>query len=140
MTLSENLFHKLNIQAGNTIYLLDPRPGIVEVLEVSAPPGVLFSEDLTEQPFDQILFWPKQLEALSDQIAQMANIITPAGAIWLIIPKKKYTIARGISFSWEAMQAEALQTDLVDNKIASFSETDYATRFVIRKEHRYKYS
>jgi hypothetical protein len=46
---------------------------------------------------------------------------------------------RGIDFSWEAMQAAGLETDLVDNKVASFSEEDYGTRFVIRKALRDKY-
>jgi hypothetical protein len=34
------------------------------------------------------------------------------------------------------MQAAGLQTDLVDNKVASVTEQDYGTRFVIRKERR----
>jgi hypothetical protein len=37
------------------------------------------------------------------------------------------------------MQAAALATDLVDNKIASFSAEEYATRLVIRREARHKY-
>ena len=126
--LSENLFRKLGIRAGDTILLIDSPLGVVKLLEQIAPPGVLFSQNLDDQPFDQILFWPHQLGALKHRMVQLANIIDPAGAIWLIIPKKKDAPARGISFAWEDMQLEALQTDLVDNKIASFSETDYATR------------
>ena len=38
------------------------------------------------------------------------------------------------------MQAAALTTDLVDNKNAAFSEQDYATRFVIRKDRRALYT
>ncbi len=37
------------------------------------------------------------------------------------------------------MQAAALTTDLVDNKIVSLTGEDYATRFVIRKERRHLY-
>jgi hypothetical protein len=32
------------------------------------------------------------------------------------------------------MQAEGLRADLVDNKVASITATDYGRRFVIRKE------
>ncbi len=34
------------------------------------------------------------------------------------------------------MQVAGLQTDLVDNKVASIDEQDYGTRFVIRKAKR----
>ena len=56
------------------------------------------------------------------------------------MPKKKYARQRGIDFTWEELQAAGLQTDLVDNKIASLTEEEYGTRFVIRKERRPKYS
>jgi hypothetical protein len=54
----------------------------------------------------------------------------------VIIPKKKFASERGIDFTWEEMQAAALQTDLVDNKVAAINEQENATRFVIRKELR----
>jgi len=44
-----------------------------------------------------------------------------------------------VALSWEEMQAAGLLTDLVDNKIASVTEEDYGTRFVIRKALREKY-
>jgi hypothetical protein len=56
-----------------------------------------------------------------------------------VIPKKPFARARGVELSWEALQAAGLQTDLVDNKIASISDQEYATRFVIRKERRAAY-
>ena len=55
------------------------------------------------------------------------------------MPKKKYALRRGIDFSWEEMQAAGLQTDLVDNKVASITGEDYGTRFVIRKDRRGRY-
>lgn len=71
---------------------------------------------------------------------RLQGAIEPDGAVWAVIPKKKFARARGIDFSWEALQAAGLQTDLVDNKVVSVSEETYATRFVIRKENRWKYS
>jgi hypothetical protein len=52
------------------------------------------------------------------------------------MPKKAFAAGRGVSFSWEEMQAEGLRGDLVDNKVASITATDYGTRFVIRKARR----
>ena len=65
--------------------------------------------------------------------------IVPTGAIWAVIPKKKYARKWGIDFTWEELQAAGLQTDLVDNKVASIDEETYGTRFVIRAEYRDKY-
>lgn len=70
----------------------------------------------------------------------MQNLILPDGAIWVIIPKKKFAREWNIDFSWEQMQAAGLQTDLVDNKVASIDDESYGTQFVIRKEKRRKYS
>jgi hypothetical protein len=86
-----------------------------------------------------LLFWPSRLEGLVERFAQLQWQIVPEGAIWAVIPKKPFARARGIAFTWEAMQLAGLQTDLVDNKIATLSAEEYATRFVIRKEHRSRY-
>jgi hypothetical protein len=75
-----------------------------------------------------------------EQFRRLQSEIVPNGAIWAVIPKKKFAPAHGIAFSWSEMQAAALQTDLVDNKEASFSEEEYGTRFVIRKEKRGRYA
>jgi hypothetical protein len=44
-----------------------------------------------------------------------------------------------MDLSWEQVQQAALRTDLVDNKIASVSDQEYGTRFVIRKDRRDQY-
>ena len=37
---------------------------------------------------------------------------------------------------WEDMREAALWTNLVDNKVASLSDKEYAARFVIRENRR----
>ena len=64
----------------------------------------------------------------------------PDGSLWVVTPKKAFAARHNIAFSWEEMQAAALSTDLVDNKIASISGEEYATRFVIRRERRHLYT
>ena len=85
------------------------------------------------------MFWPDEPAGLEERFRQLQARIDPAGAVWAIIPKKKFARARGKSLNWEQLQAAALRTDLVDNKIASVSEQEYGTRFVIRKDLREKY-
>ncbi|HEV2458778.1 MAG TPA: hypothetical protein VGS80_10475, partial [Ktedonobacterales bacterium] len=89
--------------------------------------------------FDLILFWPTAIDGLADRFTRLQRAIHPDGAIWAVIPKKAFARERGVTFTWEEMQAAALTTDLVDNKGAAFSEQDYATRFVIRKDRRASY-
>ena len=57
-----------------------------------------------------------------------------------VIPKKPFAQTRGIDFSGSELQEAALRTDLVDNKVATLSVEEYATRFVIRKDRRGKYA
>ena len=132
----DDVARKLGIQPGKSVLLLDAPPEAEAFVKEISPPGVSFATTAGERPYDMILFWPRSLEGLVERFAWLQGLIRPEGAVWAIIPKKKYTRAMGIDFSWEQMQAAALQTDLVDNKTASFSQEEYATRFVIRKARR----
>jgi hypothetical protein len=91
---------------------------------------------LDEARCDLLLFWPAGPAGLEDRFRRLQGRIDPDGAIWAIIPKKKFAAARGMALPWEQLQAAALRTDLVDNKTASISEQEYGTRFVIRKDRR----
>jgi hypothetical protein len=72
--------------------------------------------------------------------AQLQRHIVPDGAIWAVICRKRFARAGGIDFGWSDVQVAALQTDWVDKKVASSSEEEYATQFVIRKDRRDKYT
>ncbi len=137
--LADDIIAKLGLQEGDQVCFVDAPAEMTEALRAAAPPGIRFTDYIGLRGFDQILWWPTELPGLDARLAKLAYCIKPEGAIWLIIPKQKFSAARGITFIWAEMQAFALQTDLVDNKTASFSDADYATRFVIRKEHRLKY-
>ena len=134
------LAQKLGIRPGHALCLLDAPPGALDLLQAETPPDVTFADALGPTPFDLILFWPATLDGLADHFARLQRAITPDGAIWAVIPKKAFAHQRGIVFTWEEMQAAALTTDLVDNKIAAFSDQDYATHFVIRKDRRHLYA
>jgi antitoxin component of MazEF toxin-antitoxin module len=69
---------------------------------------------------------PKELKAL----AALARLIRPAGAIWVITPKKRPEIADTV-----VMQA-GKAAGLVDVKVARVSETHTALKFVIPRQNR----
>jgi hypothetical protein len=131
-----SLLKKIGIKSGLRVCLLGPTPEAEEAIRGEAPEEVIFLDGLGEGPYDIILFWPQGLAGLVERFTELQKAIRPDGAIWAVMPKKKYAGQRGIDFNWDELQAAALQTDLVDNKTASITEQDYGTRFVIRKARR----
>lgn len=131
-----SLAEKLGLLPGKTASMLNPPPEAERTLRAASASGVLLGTGLRRRRYDVIFFWPRTLVGLHQELGRLAARIHPDGAVWVVMPKKLFAARRGIDFSWEAMQAEALKTDLVDNKIAALTQEDYATRFVIRREKR----
>lgn len=147
MMSASDLARKLGLMPGRSVCLLEASPSAEAIVRAACPPGVALVVDASDpgEPAhdmarcDVLLFWPRTLDGLTARLATLQACIAPDGALWIVIPKRAHMRARGVAFTWEEMQSAALGTDLVDNKIASFSDTDYATRFVIRKERRGAY-
>ncbi len=138
--MKSDLATKLGIKPGHLVGLVDPPPGAARVLGAQFPPGMEWVDLVGERRCDVLLYWPRDPDRLSERFRELQYRIVPDGAIWAVMPKKKYARSHGIAFTWEQMQAAGLQTDLVDNKVASISEEEYGTRFVIRKDARDKYA
>ncbi len=134
-----DLATKLGLKPRQVVHLHSAPPEAAALLRLAAPEGVEFTETLGRGRYDLIFWWPKKLAAMEEHFVRLQRHIHPDGAIWVVMPKKKFARERGIDFTWEQMQAAGLRTDLVDNKDASVTETDYGTRWVIRKERRLKY-
>jgi hypothetical protein len=134
-----SLAQKLGIQSGFRILLIDSPPEAAQQIQEACPPGVEILEGQSEMRCELIIFWPTRLEGLEAALRQFQSQIIPDGAVWVVIPKKQFARQRGIDFNWEQLQSAALQTDLVDNKVAAINSKDYGTRFVIRKDLRVKY-
>jgi hypothetical protein len=134
-----DLAKKLGIKPGHCICLMGAPAESAALLREVCPPDARLYDGPCMGRCDILLFWPSTLDGLAERFAQLQHEIVSDGAIWAVIPKKPFARARGIVFTWEAMQAAGLRTDLVDNKIASLSVEEYATRFVIRKERRSRY-
>ncbi len=137
--LSDRLAEKLGITENSQICVVDAPEDFVKDFVTHMPESVRVTDYIGLRGFDLILWWPQTIAGLEHQLSKFTYCIKPAGSIWLVIPKRQFATERGITFSWAELQAYALQTDLVDNKTVSISNTDYATRFIIRAQHRYKY-
>jgi hypothetical protein len=66
--------------------------------------------------------------------ADLVRVTNPAGAIWVVVWKKPHL--RPGWPSWEEIQEAMLPTGWVDNKILSFGDEVYGTRYVLRKALR----
>jgi hypothetical protein len=132
------LAKKLQIQTGKRVCLLNAVGEASVAIRTACKGTASLTEMLEEGYYDLIFTWPRRLASLSEHFADLQHSITPKGAIWAVMPKKKYAAQRGIDYSWEELQAAGLKTNLVDNKVASISEQDYGTRFVIRRQQRHR--
>lgn len=134
---TSNLARKLGIAPGHSILLLDAPAPSAALLRDVCPPGVTVAEvDDGADRYDLIFLWLRAADGLAERFAALQWRIVPNGAIWVMLLKKPIARKNGVMLTWEAMQTAALQTDLVDNKGASFSDEEYGTRFVIRRERR----
>ncbi|MGO8948880.1 MAG: hypothetical protein ACLQUY_14760 [Ktedonobacterales bacterium] len=135
-----SLATKLGLRPGQSVRLLEAHEAAIHMFSLIAPAGVDLSFEEEDSPrCELIFFWPRSLDGLVERFAALQWRILPDGAIWVVMPKKAFAENSGTTLGWEAMQAAALATDLVDNKVASISEQEYATRFVIRRERRSAY-
>jgi len=141
MSDTSNLARKLGIVPGYAILLLDTPAPSAELLRDACPPGVTVTDaNDGADHYDLIFLWLQSADGLVERFAALQWRIVPNGAIWVMLLKKPVARKRGVTLTWEQMQAAALQTDLVDNKGASFSDEEYGTRFVIRRERRAAYA
>ncbi len=132
-----NLARKLGIVPGRSILLLDAPAPSAALLRDACPPGVTVAEvDDGADRYDLIFLWLRAADGLVERFAALQGRIVSNGAIWVMLLKKPIARKRGVALTWEEMQTAALQTDLVDNKGASFSDEEYGTRFVIGRERR----
>ena len=137
MSDTPNLARKLGIVPGCSMLLLDAPAPSAALLRDACPPGVTVTDtDDGADRYDLIFLWLRAADGLVERFAALQWRIVPNGAIWVMLLKKPIARKLGVTLTWEQMQAAALQTDLVDNKGASFSDEEYGTRFVIRRERR----
>jgi len=108
---------------------------ILAAIQPHLPPRVTVSNMPPREGANIILLRPDE-EELESIFREAREWITPDGAVWVVVKKKPYRQEGDVSF--ERAQAAALPTGLVDNKECSISDTEYATRYVLRRDLRPK--
>lgn len=137
MNNAEELARKLGIQANSLAVAIGASRDFLSKLREVLPDGASLATELKAGvKANIILVWLAGNENLYQVFQRLRRSIVPDGAIWAAIPKKttRQKVADGATF--DQVQAAALKVDLVDNKTATFSDTEYGIRFVIRRERR----
>ena len=134
--MSGELARKLGLKAGQIVCLMGAPARAARRIRAGAPPGVRFVRTAGDRRLDQVFLWPRETGGLGKALSRLQRSLASNGSIWVVMPKKPFAPARGVHYTWEAMQAAALQSYFVDNKMASIDEEDYGTRFVSRKDRR----
>jgi hypothetical protein len=91
---------------------------------------------------EQVRVWPSGAHAwlmaevpgqgsLSRFFRDLEKRLTPAGALWAVLPKKPFLEELHFPYTWIEVQMAGLAAGLVDNKIAAFSPRLTSIRFVI---------
>ena len=122
------LIDKLGVKAGAKVALVDADdPSFMKLLRERTSDIV---EGKPRTPCDIVFMWAKTARDLS-RLKRLKTWIEPNGAIWVIRQKGAGSPLRDTD-----LIAAGLAAGLVDNKIASFSDTHGAMRFVFRLRDR----
>lgn len=129
-TYSSPLIDKLGVKPGMRVAivgLVDPDGSFHELLAER-------TDDVTDGeplPDTDVVFVAADSQTELDGLAGIRRRIRPNGAIWVISKK-----GRAATIRYGDILETAQASGLVDNKVASFSDTHTALRFVIRVELR----
>lgn len=140
------LTEKLDLKPGMTIFTVGGGDWLLgEIGEAIGEEGIFFvldsAKDLEEAPFlgqaDMVLFWAKGAQGLEATLKMMRERIGERGAIWVALAKKAWQEKEGLPRLAESdVFAAAKEAGLVDVKVASLSEKEYAIKLVIPRHLR----
>ena len=117
------LLDKLGIRPGMRVAVIDIDDP--EIRRLIAERTTDLTEGAAEPDTDVVLFGAETPADLA-RLATLATRIRPNGAIWIVSRKGKAATLR-----YEEVLDVAKAAGLIDNKVASFSQTHTALRFVI---------
>jgi hypothetical protein len=124
------LLDKLGVKPGSKVAIVDlDDAGFVNLLRGRTPDVV---KGRPRGPVDLVFMGATELKDLK-RLTKLKGWIEPNGAIWVVRPKGGRSEIRDTD-----VIAAGLAAGLVDNKIASFSDTHGAMRLVFRLRDRPK--
>lgn len=137
---------KLGLKPGYTVFLIGGGDWLLEEIgEAIGEEGILFALDSPQVleraqaigEADAILFWVGQTEGLRLTLEMLRERVKENGAIWAVITKKAYQEKEGLPRVKESDIIEAAKgAGLVDVKVASLSEKEYALKLAIPRQLR----
>ena len=130
LTSTRPLLDKLGVKPGAKVAIVNlPDRGFTKLLRTRT------SDVTMGRPSDpcDLVFVGVETRAELARITEVKSWIEPNGAIWVVRPKGGRSDLRDT----DVIDA-GLAAGLVDNKIASFSDTQGATRLVYRIKDRWK--
>jgi hypothetical protein len=124
------LLDKLGVKPGSRVAIVDlDDPGFVSLLRSRTSDIV---KGKPREPVDLVFMGANDTSELR-RLKEVKKWIEPNGAIWVVRPKGSRSAIKETD-----VIAAGLAAGLVDNKIASFSETQGAMRLVFRLRDRPK--
>jgi hypothetical protein len=120
---------KLGVKPGTRVALLDVADTFAAFSEELARAGAALA---ARGPVDIFFYAPmKSADLNRDRVVALAKRLAPAGAMWIVRPKGKDT-----PVTEAATRHAGLAAGLVDVKVAAFSPTHTALKFVRRLRDR----
>ena len=86
------------------------------------------------EPLDVVLFFVTHEAELLSRFAELAEMLSSAGGLWVAWPKKSSKIPNDLSF--DTVQGVGLAAGLVDNKSCAIDHDWQGLRFVYRRKDR----
>jgi hypothetical protein len=123
----KTLLQKLGVKPGETVsligefpsdFLLSLKKQDAEIVEGKAPKGAPW------------YFLAAESRQNLQRVTSIANVLAGAAALWIVYPKGKTSITES------DVRAAGLQAGLTDIKVASFSSTHTALKFVLPRAKR----
>jgi hypothetical protein len=123
----KSLVEKLGVKVGETAGILGAIPA--SFLEELADNGIRTAKGKVAATSPWIFLAAESMADL-DRLKAIRNSMSPAVGLWIVYPKGVKTITEN------DVRGAGLQSGLVDVKVASFSDTHTALKFVIPKDKR----
>ncbi|MGH9346874.1 MAG: hypothetical protein ACRD26_06355 [Vicinamibacterales bacterium] len=126
ITHPKSRMEKLDVRPGAVVLLKMRDPSLTADLEAA---GAKVARSARQQSAD-LVFWRVHAERELSALGELAPLIKPTGALWVVYPKGADEITQG------DVMAAAKRTGLVYTKIVAFSDAESALKLMIPRDKR----
>ena len=123
----KTLLDKLGVKPGDTVSLRGEFSA--DFLASLKKHGAVIAQDKTAKAAPWVFLAAESRQDL-EHVKQFANLLRGAAALWIVYPKGQKSVTEG------DVRSAGLKAGLTDVKVASFSATHTALKFVIPKAKR----